>query len=270
MVVPPRREQAQASSRRPRAFTILELILCVAVIAVLMAVLLPLLSTAKRGSYAAVCGNNLHQLSVAWLLYVQDNRDRLPQAEFQPEWRYGGVDFLGTDRTPVLASSRPLNRYVDSHAGADTDSATHRLFECPGDSGIALRAAERGGRSGSSILPFVTCFETFGTSYRANGLVLDSTKAGIDQFGRPLALHEIHVPLSRVLLMGDPAWYYATRQPGKTASGELTNAPTDEANLAASWHGKPDQGNMLAIDGSVRFTDFTKYPNPDFDLSPRP
>lgn len=270
MAPPSQRENAAPPRCPPRAFTILELILCVAVIAVLMAVLLPLLSNAKRGSYAAVCGNNLHQLSVAWLLYVQDNRDRLPQAQVQPEWRYGGVDFLGAERTPVLAASRPINRYVDSHAAIEADSATHRLFECPGDSGISLRAAERGGRAGSSILPFGSCFETFGTSYRANGLVLDSTKAGIDHLSRPLALHEIHVPLSRVLLMGDPAWYYATRTPGKPASADLANSPVDEANLAASWHGKSDHGNMLAIDGSVRFTDFKKHPNGDFALSPRP
>ena len=48
-----------------RAFTLAELLLVIAIIAVLAALLLPALSTAKSYSRSASCKNHLHQMGLA-------------------------------------------------------------------------------------------------------------------------------------------------------------------------------------------------------------
>ncbi len=52
-----------------------------AILAILMAVLLPSLGRARQAAKAAVCGSNLRQVSVAFQLYLQDQRDTYPAAQ---------------------------------------------------------------------------------------------------------------------------------------------------------------------------------------------
>jgi prepilin-type processing-associated H-X9-DG protein len=60
------------------AFSLLELLVVIAVISTLAALLLPALRSAKDAGRRAACLSNLHQIGVALQLYVQDNNNRLP------------------------------------------------------------------------------------------------------------------------------------------------------------------------------------------------
>ena len=61
-----------------RGFTLVELLVVIAVIAILAALLLPALSKAKMQAKRVQCINNQKQLATTWMLYVQDNSDRVP------------------------------------------------------------------------------------------------------------------------------------------------------------------------------------------------
>ena len=60
--------------KHSRGFTLLELIVVVAVLLILAAFLLPTLQSVKDKARTVTCLNNLRQLQIAWHLYPNDNR----------------------------------------------------------------------------------------------------------------------------------------------------------------------------------------------------
>lgn len=87
-----------ASDRRPagnsasRAFTLLELLVVIAVISILTALLLPVLSKAKAHARSASCTNHLRQMGMALKMYVDENHNRYPYA-FSPGDEADNFDF---------------------------------------------------------------------------------------------------------------------------------------------------------------------------------
>ena len=101
-----------------RAFTLIELIVAIAVILVLAAIILPVSSHVIQNSKAAACTSNLRQLGAALNLYLGEHKQIMPPLE---EGRAST-----TDNVPVIDNT--LNAYVPDP----------RVFACPADTeGIA-------------------------------------------------------------------------------------------------------------------------------------
>ncbi|MHC4948672.1 MAG: type II secretion system protein [Planctomycetota bacterium] len=216
--------------RRPRAqggFTLLEIAISLALIAVLLAVLIPALRSARVAGHRSSCAGNHRVLGQAWALCLEDHDDRFPVVSAQPAWRYGGVRFNPVTERPYLDADRPLNPYLPSPLpGAPAGS----VFRCPADGGITGPDREVGtGRR--------TAYRSFGTSYRANGRLLESRPADGDGAPRGLSRGEITTPPSRLVLVGDPVWFEVAESTGRLAS----------------WHGATGAGNILFLDGRVKF-----------------
>jgi len=62
---------------RKKAFTLIELLVVIAVIAVLMAILMPALHCAREQGKRIVCQSNLKQMSLAWIMYAQENDGKI-------------------------------------------------------------------------------------------------------------------------------------------------------------------------------------------------
>lgn len=69
---------AGCPSSAPGAFTLVELLVVVGIIAVLIAILLPALNKARNAARTLQCANNLREIGAAMHLFATNNRDRFP------------------------------------------------------------------------------------------------------------------------------------------------------------------------------------------------
>ena len=110
------------------AFTLLELLVVIAVIGVLTATIMPALSKAKQRSVQAGCMSNLKQIGIALQLYVNDNEDTLP-----------GPAFSGARASYDKNSSTELIWYIADYLDSQSPNTVPALkpivaevFVCPG------------------------------------------------------------------------------------------------------------------------------------------
>ncbi|HEY7087670.1 MAG TPA: type II secretion system protein [Tepidisphaeraceae bacterium] len=76
---------------RKSAFTLVELLVVIGIIAVLIAILLPALSKARETSNRVKCASNLRQIAVGTINYANDNKGALPCPRLdlgQPDYNY--------------------------------------------------------------------------------------------------------------------------------------------------------------------------------------
>lgn len=77
--------------RRRAGFTLVELLIVIGIIVLLISILLPALSKARRQADSAICLSNLHQLSLAFVQYVTENQGK-SVSYINPSYEPPGLD----------------------------------------------------------------------------------------------------------------------------------------------------------------------------------
>jgi type II secretory pathway pseudopilin PulG len=102
-----------------RAFTLIELLTLIAVIALLAALLLSAISGAKSNAKRSVCANNLSQIDLALRMYSDDSSDTAPKTP-------------GTSEVTLTLTGykKLVRKYLGLHG---SPSSRPNLFVCPSD-----------------------------------------------------------------------------------------------------------------------------------------
>jgi prepilin-type N-terminal cleavage/methylation domain-containing protein/prepilin-type processing-associated H-X9-DG protein len=139
-----------ASARAPsRAFTLIELLVVTAIIAILAALLMPVLGNAKARGASTFCLNNLRQLGLALHLYAGDHDDALPynmgadgihETVARREYANWANDVMSWELDPentnaTLLTVGGLGPYCGGVA---------KVFKCPSDTVLSVKQREAG------------------------------------------------------------------------------------------------------------------------------
>jgi prepilin-type N-terminal cleavage/methylation domain-containing protein len=106
-----------------QAFTLVELLVVISVIALLAGLLLPALSGARRQARSTVCKNNLRQMALATMLYVEDNGGRLPYA-------WGVSHNANTNNFQTLLIPYVLKGRFDAGQNTEKSDFAKNVFRC--------------------------------------------------------------------------------------------------------------------------------------------
>src|SRR5437762_602216 len=69
---------------RRRAFTLIEVLVVIGIIAILMAIILPTMERVRHRAYIADCASNLRQIGQALVSYCNENRGNYPRTRYVP------------------------------------------------------------------------------------------------------------------------------------------------------------------------------------------
>jgi prepilin-type N-terminal cleavage/methylation domain-containing protein len=130
------------AGRSARGFTLVELLVVVAIVGLLAALLAPALSRAKDSGRQASCLSNLHQVGIALELYAQDHLGSLPYGPSAPPFTHPAELYPSTGSPTSLLSLRD-GRPVALGLLLDGPLAkTPRVLFCPGSDQAVDATAE--------------------------------------------------------------------------------------------------------------------------------
>lgn len=243
--------------KKQKGFTLIEILVVIAVITVLLAVSLPVVHRIRSVGKRVQCASNCRQIGLAWEAYLSDNQDAFPQSKNNIHITFGGWE--GAMRW----WPRPLNPYAGLRDQREITSQEARLFCCPAD------------RGGSPEYALNTVYIVNGNSYCTNILLV-----GQDQIGdsRDPVINKLHQGInerlknmnrdkvtnnpSKVLFFGDFGWIFQWDYD--------PNEMLPEDMEKREWHDKSGFYNIAFLDGHVDFLKIQHYAyrTDDYDILP--
>ena len=126
--------------KQRRAFTLVELLVVIGIIAVLVAMLLPSLTKARDASQRTACLSNLRQIYTALQMYNNENKHRLlPEwtgSSIAPTWHYMIKPYLGYGLNSTTIGNEQMRNAIfscPSASGKDTPDSDNSPAGSPFD-----------------------------------------------------------------------------------------------------------------------------------------
>jgi len=236
------------SNRRCSALTLTELLVLLAITAILSAMLLPLFATSRERARQAVCLANIKMIAEALRMYLADSDGRLPPVEHNPDvLAYfnthpggGGRDQWDPDQFPNCHRAKQSNPYLRWPVVLDSYLLTREVWRCPDarlEGGASFINAERDwlahlqaheGEWGRLTVPYV-CPRTLSFPAGWGGEVTDTLtqhrmavpraerglQASKGMFLWSIATNEIAVERTPYVAdIRDPAWFVVVADGG--------------------------------------------------------
>jgi prepilin-type N-terminal cleavage/methylation domain-containing protein/prepilin-type processing-associated H-X9-DG protein len=123
-------------SGRGSAFTLVELLVVIGIIAVLIAILLPTLGRAREQASAVTCQSNMRQLGVAFVMYSTQNAGQLPNASSawpNGSWRKVWIHQLMDAKLVTPNGSYSGNEFPNMQQADVVTAPSSRIVRCPSD-----------------------------------------------------------------------------------------------------------------------------------------
>jgi len=117
---------ASRSRRAVRAFTLLELLVVIGIIALLAGLLLPVIARSKEAGRATACLGNLRQIGLALQMYVQENNNLLPVMRDKV---YGTNSIPPTNAVALPSVDVVMSNHLGSAAILKCPSDREKIFE---------------------------------------------------------------------------------------------------------------------------------------------
>ncbi|MCG8405648.1 MAG: DUF1559 domain-containing protein [Phycisphaerales bacterium] len=227
----------QLSVARAGAFSLIELLVVITIIALLLVILLPALSMMRRNSKLIQCQANLKNLTTAWNQYLMTYNYHFFQG-VNKQLNFGGKQ---GSNTPYFGPNvrKPLNPMLGEKEITMNDIPT---FRCPADTG------------GETVSP--SCYQVFGTSYESNVRLVGDTN--------------FYIPPQ------DPSrdvWLKVRKRIADLRSSRVTASPSETPLVGdigwlarwdrvsrerVAWHGDYKRFNIGFLDGHVAYVRIRK------------
>jgi prepilin-type N-terminal cleavage/methylation domain-containing protein len=188
--------------RKP--FTLIELLIVIAIIGILVTLLLPSLGKARRKAMIAGCLSNHKQINIGNQLYLKNNNGRFPFAKFSGADTNTGRHWVGKlgsgSNYRVNVSKRPLNIYL----GYTLDNIDVPTAKCPLD----LKQGQ---------------YNNSGTNYM--GAARQEHNDDLDTLTKSIFFTEVKKPAKMTLVGETGGWHYAANPDNPWKAGSQFHEP---------------------------------------------